>query len=413
MPRPKLEIADIFRAHGPAWRQANAGRVSLSQLKVMSAIEACRTEALGGHVAGCAKCGHHHIAYNSCKNRHCPKCQGPAARDWMEARAEDLLPVEYFHVVFTIPAEIAQIAYWNKKAVYGLLFKASAQTVMTIAADPKRLGARIGMTSVLHTWGSALTHHPHIHMIVPGGGLSPDSAKWVACKPGFFLHVRVLSRLFRRLFLDGLMELHRTGQLAFFGDLEGLAAADAFKAWLAPFRKAEWVVYAKPPFGGPEAVLAYLSRYTHRVAISNARLVSADAQTVAFSWKDYRIKSGAPLPGSGLRSTTTRGRQKVMRLATPEFIRRFLIHVLPEGFHRIRHYGLLASSTRKDNITKIRALLCLQGQEQATVSGREAEITPLTLREPCPCCGGPMRIIEIFRRGQKPMSRAPPRQQAA
>lgn len=399
MTRPKLEIADIFRAHGSAWRRANAGHVSLSQLKVMSAIEACRTEALGGHVAGCAKCGHHHIAYNSCKNRHCPKCQGPAARDWMEARAEDLLPVEYFHVVFTLPAEIAQIAYWNKKAVYGLLFKASAETVMTIAADPKRMGARVGMTSVLHTWGSALTHHPHIHMIVPGGGLSPDGTKWVACRPGFFLHVRVLARLFRRLFLDGLMDLHAAGQLAFYGDLERLAQADAFAQWLGPFRKSGWVVYAKPPFGGPEAVLAYLSRYTHRVAISNARLVSADAHTVAFRWKDYRIKSG--------------DRQKVMRLTTPEFIRRFLIHVLPDGFHRIRHYGLLASSTRKANITKIRALLYVQRSDQATVSGPEAEIIPLTLREPCPCCGGPMRIVEIFRRGQKPTSRAPPREQAA
>ena len=365
----------------------------------MSAIEACRTEALGGHVAGCAKCGHHHIAYNSCKNRHCPKCQGPAARDWMEARAEDLLPVEYFHVVFTLPAEMAQIAYWNKKAVYGLLFKASAETVMTIAADPKRMGARVGMTSVLHTWGSALSHHPHIHMIVPGGGVSPDGTRWVACKPGFFLHVRVLSRLFRRLFLEGMMDLHQAGQLAFFGDLAGLAEAKAFATWLTPFRKSEWVVYAKPPFGGPEAVLVYLSRYTHRVAISNARLVSADAQTVAFRWNDYRIKSG--------------DRQKVMRLATPEFIRRFLVHVLPDGFHRIRHYGLLASSTRRANITKIRALLCVQRAEQTAAPRSEAEIIPLTLREPCPCCGGTMRIIEIFRRGQKPMSRAPPREQAA
>jgi hypothetical protein len=261
------------------------------------------------------------------------------------------------------------------------------------------MGARVGMTSVLHTWGSALTHHPHIHMIVPGGGLSPDGTRWVACKPGFFLHVRVLSRLFRRLFLQGLMDLHRAGKLTFFGNLEGLAEADAFATWLAPFRKSEWVVYAKPPFGGPEAVLAYLSRYTHRVAISNARLVSADAETVAFRWKDYRIKSG--------------GRQKVMRLATPEFIRRFLIHVLPDGFHRIRHCGLLASSTRKANITKIRALLCVLRPEQAVAPGPEAEIILLTLREPCPCCGGPMRIIEIFRRGQKPMSRAPPREQAA
>ena len=399
MSRPKLEIADIFRAYGPAWRQANAGHVSLSQLKVMSAIEACRTEALGGHVAGCSKCGYHHIAYNSCKNRHCPKCQGPAARDWMEARAEDLLPVEYFHVVFTLPAEIAQIAYWNKRAVYGLLFKASAETVMTIAADPKRMGAKVGLTSVLHTWGSAMTHHPHIHMIVPGGGLSKDGTKWVASKPGFFLHVRVLSRLFRRLFLDGLTALHRAGELAFYGDLERLARPDAFTAWLTPFRTSEWIVYSKPPFGGPEAVLAYLSRYTHRVAISNHRLISADADTVAFRWKDYRVKNG--------------DRQKVMRLATPEFIRRFLIHVLPDGFHRIRHYGLLASGVRKANLAKIRALLCVQPPEQADNHDLGPEVTPLTLREPCPCCGGPMRIIEIFRRGQKPMSRAPPREQAA
>lgn len=397
MPRPRLEIADIFRAHGPAWRQANAGHVSLSQLKVMSAIEACRTEALGGHVAACGKCGHQHIAYNSCKNRHCPKCQGPAARDWMAARAQDLLPVEYFHVVYTLPAQIAQIAFWNKKVVYDLLFHASAETVMTIAADPKRLGAKVGMTAVLHTWGSALTHHPHIHMIVPGGGLSPDGTKWVACKPGFFVHVQVLSRLFRRLFLEGLLALHRTGRLVFYGDLARLKEARAFATWLAPFRKAEWVVYAKPPFGGPEAALAYLSRYTHRVAISNSRLVSADAKAVVFRWKDYRTRQG--------------GRQKIMRLTTDEFIRRFLVHVLPDGFHRIRHYGLLASATRKASIAKIRSLV---GEAQPEPAPQvAAEIIPLALREPCPCCGGPMRIIETFRRGQKPQSRAPPREQAA
>ena len=347
MAKPKLEIADIFRDYGPAWRRANAWHVSLSQLKVMSSIEACRTEALGGHVAACAKCNHQHIAYNSCKNRHCPKCQGPAAREWMAARAEDLLPVEYFHVVFTLPAEIARIAYWNKKAIYGLLFKASAQTVTTIAADRKRLGAKVGMTSVLHTWGSALTHHPHIHMIVPGGGLSPSGNLWVACKPGFFLHVRVLSRLFRRLFIEGL--------------------------------------------------LAYLSRYTHRVAISNSRLINADASSVAFRWKDYRVKSG--------------DRQNVMRLSTSEFIRRFLIHVLPDRFHRIRHYGLLASSQRKVHIAKVRVLLGAQAVEQDSLPA--AEVTPLTLREPCPDCGGAMRIIETFRRGQKPQSRAPPRKAAS
>jgi len=397
VPRPSLELADIFRTHGPAWRQANAGHVSLTQLKVMSAIEACRTEALGGHVAGCASCGHQHIAYNSCKNRHCPKCQGPAARDWMAARAADLLPVEYFHVVFTLPAEIAQIAFWNKKAVYDLLFRASAETVLTLAADPRRLGARLGMTAVLHTWGSALTHHPHIHMIVPGGGLSPDGTRWIACKQGFFFHVRVLSRLFRRLFLEGLLALHRAGELAFFGDLVNLADLASFTTWLAPFRKSEWVVYAKPPFGGPEAVLAYLSRYTHRVAISNNRLVSAEAGTVTFRWKDYRIKQG--------------DRQKVMRLATDEFIRRFLIHVLPDGFHRIRHYGLLASASRRANIARIRTLL---GAAQPAPAPETAiENAPLTLREPCPCCGAPMRIIEIFRRGQTPRSRAPPQEQAA
>ena len=397
MSKHALEIADIFRMHGPAWRRDNAGHVSLSQLKVMSSIEACRTEALGGHVVACTKCDHHHIAYNSCKNRHCPKCQGPAARDWMAARSEDLLPVEYFHLVFSLPAEIARIAYWNKRAVYGLLFRVSAKTVTTIADDPKRMGARVGMTSVLHTWGSALTHHPHVHMIVPGGGLSKDGNRWVACKPGFFLHVRALSRLFRRLFIEGLLALHCEGDLNFFGDLAGLSEPQAFAAYLTPLRKNEWVVYAKPPFGGPEAVLAYLSRYTHRVAISNSRIVSADATTVAFRWKDYRIKNGE--------------RQKVMRLATPEFIRRFLIHVLPDGFHRIRHYGLLASATRKANIAKARALLGaepVKNEDPPT-----AEIIPLTLREPCPDCGGQMRIIEIFRRGQKPQTRAPPRKAAA
>lgn len=395
MARTKLEIADIFRTYGPAWRRENVGHVSLAQLKVMSAIEACRTDALGGHVAACSKCDHQHIAYNSCKNRHCPKCQGPAARDWMEAQAEHLLPVEYFHVVFTLPAQIARIAYWNKKAVYDLLFKASAKTLTTIAADPRHLGAKIGMTSVLHTWGSALTHHPHVHIIVPGGGLNNDG-KWVACHAGFFLPVRVLSRLFRRLFLEGLVNLHRVNKLAFFGDLAGLADANTFTAYLAPLRKAEWVVYAKQPFGGPEAVLTYLSRYTHRVAISNSRLVRADAQTVTFKWKDYRIKHG--------------DRQKVMRLATGEFIRRFLIHVLPDGFHRIRHYGLLASAKRKANIAKIRTLL---GSQPAVIVEETEIIQPLTLRQPCPDCGGTMHIIEIFKRGETPQSRAPPRKMAA
>jgi hypothetical protein len=304
--RPALEVADIFRDHGPAWRQANAGHVSLAQLKVMAAIEACRTAALGGHVAACTECGHAHIAYNSCRNRHCPKCQGVAARDWLERRAADLLPVPYCHVVFTLPAPIADIAYANKAAVYDLLFQASAETMQTIAADSKHLGAKIGMTSVLHTWGSAMTHHPHVHIIVPGGGLSEDGERWIACRPGFFLPVRVLSRLFRRLFLGMLKTAHAAGRLRFFGERAGLADPSAFAAHIAPLRKSEWVVYAKAPFGGPEAVLAYLSRYTHRVAIANSRLVAADADTVTFRWKDYRAQ----------RRSGGRNRQKVMRASS-------------------------------------------------------------------------------------------------
>lgn len=393
MPRSALEVADIFRDHGPAWRAANAGHVTLAQLRVMSAIETCRTAALGGHVAACDACGREHVAYNSCKNRHCPKCQGAAARDWMAAQGADLLPVEYFHVVFTVPAAIAEIAFWNKAAVYTLLFRASAETMTTIAATPRHLGARIGMTSVLHTWGSAMTHHPHIHMVVPGGGLSPDGARWIACRPGFLMPVKVLGRLFRRLFLEGLAALHRSGGLRFFGARVGLADPAAFAAHLAPLRRADWVVYAKPPFGGPEQVLAYLSRYTHRVAISNSRLVSADALTVAFTWKDYRAPE--------------RRRQRVMRLATDEFIRRFLIHVLPDAFHRIRHYGLLASAARRRSVTTIRALLT--GDQSVTPEPGPEPAAPdaARLHRPCPCCGGPMRLVERFQRGQQPHSRAP------
>ena len=366
----------------------------------MSAIENCRTAALGGHVSACAKCGHQHVAYNSCRNRHCPKCQGLAARDWMQARIEDLLPVEYFHAVFTLPAQIADIAFQNKAAVYGLLFKASAQTLLTLAADPKHLGARIGMTSVLHTWGSAMTHHPHVHVIVPGGGLSPDGARWIGCRPGFFLPVKVLSRLFRRLFLEGLVKLYEAGKLAFFGDLAGLADADTFAAWLAPLRKIEWVVYAKPPFGGPEAVLAYLSRYTHRVAISNHRLVSADAGTVAFRWKDYRIKRGDQM--------------KVMRLPVAEFIRRFLVHVLPSGFHRIRHTGFLANGIRRDRIERIRRLIDTEPEPDRT-TGEDGRTDPDARdpRQTCPKCDGAMRVVETFTRGQIPQSRAPPWEDAA
>jgi hypothetical protein len=305
--RPALEVADIFRADGPAWRRANAGHVSLGQLKVMSAIERCRTAALGGHVARCEKCDHTDIAYNSCRNRHCPKCQGVAAKEWLADREAELLPVPYYHVVFTLPAPISDIAYQNKAVIYDILFKAAAETLITIAADPKHLGARIGLTAVLHTWGSALTHHPHVHMIVPGGGISLNAERWISCRPGFFLPVRVLSRLFRRLFLEKLAAAHEAGRLGFFGDHAPLAERYAFAAYLAPLRKAEWVVYAKPPFGGPEAVLAYLSRYTHRVAIANSRLVALDNAAVTFRWKDYRAKG--------------RERAKLMTLAVREFIR--------------------------------------------------------------------------------------------
>jgi hypothetical protein len=394
VPRPALEVADIFRDHGPAWRRANAGHVSLGQLKVMSAIESCRTAALGGHVARCEKCAHTQISYNSCRNRHCPKCQGAAAKDWLAAREADLLPVPYFHVVFTLPAPIGDIAYHNKAVVYDLLFKASAETLTTIAADPRHLGARIGITSVLHSWGSAMTHHPHVHMIVPGGGISLDGERWVACRPGFFLPVRVLSRLFRRLFLTMLLAAHKTGQLQFFGDHTALADVQSFAAYLAPLRRAEWVVYAKRPFGGPQAVLAYLSRYTHRVAIANSRLIACDRTGVTFRWKDYRADG--------------RDRQKVMTLSTGEFIRRFLIHVLPHSFHRIRHYGLLASGTRAGNIARARQLLDISmtkpGTADTTTSGETSEPKPLS--HPCPCCGGRMIIIETFQRGSSPRYRS-------
>jgi hypothetical protein len=393
VPRERLEVADIFRAYGPAWRRARAGHLSLGQLKVMSAIERCRTAALGGHVAACQDCGHLHVAYNSCRNRHCPKCQGAAARDWLAARQAELLPVAYYHVVFTLPAPIADIAYHNKAVVYGLLFKAAAETLLTIAADPRHLGARIGLTAVLHTWGSALTHHPHVHCIVPGGGISLDGRRWVSCRPGFFLPVRVLSRLFRRLFLEKLVAAHQAGRLQFLGDHAALGKPEAFAAWLAPLRKIEWVVYAKRPFAGPEAVLAYLSRYTHRVAISNRRLVALDDKSVTFRWKDYRAKG--------------RTRYKRMTLAVDEFIRRFLLHVLPAGFHRIRHYGLFANGGRAENLARARQLLGQPPpQDQIEVVAETDQPTPLA--QPCPCCGGTMIIIETFEPGQAP-SRHPPR----
>jgi hypothetical protein len=388
MGRPALEVADIFRIHGPAWRIAQAGHLSLGQLKVMSAIEQCRTAALGGHALRCDACDHEEISYNSCRNRHCPKCQARAAQRWLEARQADLLPVEYYHVVFTLPAEISAIAYTNKAVIYRLLFDVAAETLLTIAGDPKHLGAQIGATLVLHTWGSALTHHPHVHGIVPGGGISRDGDRWVACRRGFFLPVRVLSRLFRRRFLEELEKLHRAGQLQFFGAHGGLADAAAFDRWLVPLRTCEWVVYAKRPFAGPEAVLAYLSRYTHRVAISNRRLTSMDENGVAFRWKDYRAKG--------------RTRHKTMTLTPGEFMRRFLLHVLPGGFHRIRHYGLLANAGRRESLAKVRTLLNVPQPEPAD----DKIAVPPAPTFVCRCCGAAMRVVEIVVRSQP--IRAPP-----
>ena len=395
MSRPALEVADIFRDHGAAWRSANAGHLSLDQLKVMSAIERCRTAALGGHVARCEDCTHTLITYNSCRNRHCPKCQGAAAKQWLAEREAELLPVPYFHLVFTLPGPIADIAYQNKAAIYDLLFKAAAEATLTIAADRKHLGASIGITAVLHTWGSALTHHPHLHMIVPGGGISLEGQRWIACRPTFFLPVRVLSRLFRRLLLKMLTMAHKTGRLAFFGNHAALAEKRAFAAFLAPLRKTEWVVYAKRPFGGPQAVLAYLSRYTHRVAICNHRLISADDAGVTFKWKDYRIEGP--------------GRYKTMTLLTHEFIRRFLIHVLPKGVHRIRHYGLFANGNRAANIARARELLAAPAPSEPPETSEAAPVNELrVLPRPCPCCGGRMIIIETFARGCQPKHRTTP-----
>ena len=363
----------------------------------MSAIENCRTAALGGHVARCEndKCGYTLIAYNSCRNRHCPKCQGAAAREWLAAREAELLPVPYFHVVFSLPARIADIAYHNKAVIYDILFKASAETMITIAADPKHLGARIGVLSILHTWGSALTHHPHVHMIVPGGGISLDGTRWVACRPNFFLYVGVLSRLFRRLVLEKLDAAHRAGALQFFGKHAALTNARAFAAYLAPLRNSEWVVYSKRPFGGPKEVLRYLARYTHRVAISNRRLLSLDDSGVTFKWKDYRIEGPK--------------RYGVMTLDTHEFIRRFLMHVLPQGFHRIRYYGLLTSQNRAKNIARARELLAVPLIPVDAIKAASATPEePKQPEHPCPCCGGRMVIIETFLRGQQPnASRSP------
>src|SRR5262252_9386595 len=377
---PVLEVADIFRRHGEAFRQARVEHLGRVERRVMGAITACRTAVLGGHVEQCDDCGATRIAYNSCRNRHCPKCQGSARAQWLAERQAELLPVPYFHVVFTMPAPAREIAFQNKAVVYASLFRCAAETLATIAADPKHLGAQLGVTAVLHTWGQTLQHHPHIHCIVPGGGPSLDGTRWVACRPGFFLPVRVLSRLFRRLFLQELQAAFAAGQLGFFGDLARLADPTAFAERLAQLRWTDWVVYAKPPFGGPEQVLAYLGRYTHRVAIANSRLISLADGKVSFSWKDYRQNRKA----------------KVMTLKADEFIRRFLLHTLPDSFHRIRHYGFLANGGRGDSLALCHQLLdardtgACQPADNRTKGDRPLTTADFVI---CPNCGGTMRRI--------------------
>jgi len=380
-----LEVADIFRRHGDAYREAHEGHMSRVERRVMSAIELCRTAALGGHTEACSSCGVIRCAYNSCRNRHCPKCQGQARIDWLAARQADLLPVPYFHVVFTLPAPVAEIAFQNKAKIYAILFRTAAETLRTIAADPKHLGAEIGLVAVLHSWGQTLTYHPHLHCIVPGGGPSLDGSRWIACKPGFFLPVRVLSRLFRRRFLEELQASFDAGELAFFGNLAGLAQSAAFARRLRELRRIEWVVYAKPPFGGPEQVLAYLGRYTHRVAISNSRLISVDDGKIAFRWKDYRHH----------------GKSKLMTLDADEFIRRFLLHALPDGVHRIRHYGFLANGHRADRLVLCRTLLDAlppSSLPPSSASEPASDRVSADLAHRCRCCGGMMLVLATLPR---------------
>jgi len=386
MARSGPEVADIFRCYGETYRSQHTASLSTAQRRVMTAIELCRSAALGGHVEQCDHCGHRRIAFNSCRNRHCPRCQSLTRAQWLEDRRAELLDTQYFHVVFTLPGPLGAIAYQNKACVYGLLFRATAETLRLIAADPKHLGAEIGFFAVLHTWGQNLLHHPHLHCVVPGGGLAADGERWIACKPGFFLPVRVLSRLFRRLFLEHLEQAFATGQLQFFGDLEALREHRAFQRYLAPLRKVEWVVYAKAPFAGPKQVLDYVGRYTHRVAISNNRILNIDDATVRFRWKDYRHSN----------------RQKVMTLPADEFMRRFLLHVLPAGFHRIRYYGLLGNRHRAQKLARCRELLGMPVPEPlddaATKDYRDRyeQLTGCSLRQ-CPACHqGQMITVEVF-----------------
>jgi hypothetical protein len=388
---PVLELADVFRRHGEAFRQAHAGHLGRAERRIMGAITACRTAALGGHVEQCDDCGATRIAYNSCRNRHCPKCQGLARVQWLAQRQSELLTVPYFHVVFTLPAPVGEIAFQNKAIVYAILFRAAAETLATIAADPKHLGAQLGVTMVLHTWGQTLQHHPHLHCVVPGGGPSLDGTRWVACRRGFFLPVRVLSRLFRRLFLRDLQNAFDTGNLRFFGKLSDLSDPEVFARRLDELGHTNWVVYAKPPFGGPEQVLAYLGRYTHRVAIANSRLISVSDGKVRFTWKDYRQDA----------------KTKVMTLSADEFIRRFLLHTLPDGFHRIRHYGWLANGSRGDSLVLCHRLLDARdtGAASEPTDNRTKGDRPLTAADfaiCCPDCGGTMRRIAAVPRTANP-----------
>lgn len=404
MAKPAFEVADIVRRLGPDLRES----LSRDQHNVLNALEACRTAKLGGHQDRCKDCGHVEISYNSCRNRHCPKCQARAAYRWLEARQRDLLPIPYYHVVFTLPAAIADIAYTNKPAVYGALFKAVSQTLQTIGADPKHLGAKLGATLVLHTWGSAMTHHPHIHGIIPGGGLSLDGSKWIDCRKGFFLPVRVLSRLFRRLMCEQLAELHTIGDLKFFGRHQDLTDRAAFSIFLQRERRREWVVYAKRPFAGPEQVLAYLARYTHRVAIANSRITGFDGKRVTFRIKDYRKKG--------------KDRYGAISLDAHEFMRRFLMHVLPSGFHRIRHIGFLANTNRVKSVDHIRALLAdrlpVKNKPETDDIDKPQEArhdAPEPDAVTCPCCGGLMVMINTIPKSAylRPQANAPPQARAS
>ena len=388
MDRPKLEVAEVFRRYGEAYRQQHGASLSPGQRRVMTAIEVCRTAALGGHLERCDQCGYERNAFNSCRDRHCPKCQCLARAQWIENRQSELLQVPYFHVVFTVPEDIAAIAYQNKEVVYGILFQATAETLKTIAADPKHLGAEIGFFAVLHTWGQSLQFHPHLHCVVPGGGLSPDGQRWVSCRPNFFLPVRVLSHLFRRLFLQSLQQAFDSGKLQFFNALESLRERRTFLQLVNRMKACEWVVYAKSPFAGPQQVLDYVGRYTHRVAISNHRLLDIENHQVRFEWKDYRDG----------------GQVKTMTLSADEFIRRFLLHVLPDGLQRIRYYGFLGNRHRKEKLELCRRLLGMPAPAEPTdptvkdYRDRYEQLTGDSLHQ-CPQCKqGRMLVIEILPR---------------